>query len=150
MKKRNVWFLMALFLMMGGLTLGGCCKDNVESEEEDNLGASRPIPNMLSDLSEPGASLSWTLWESSSTLSYIMKIEFDSKECTYTYQKSGTDDIITKYSYSFKYPTVTLTSINDDNEVITGTITSYSIKADDITFKNSKNETVWMQMTRKK
>ena len=41
-------------------------------------------------------------------------------------------------------------TINDDKEVITGTITSYTLKADEITFKNSKNETVWMQMTRKK
>ena len=150
MKKRSVWFLMALFLLMGGLTLGGCSKDNVDSEEEDNLGASRPNPNMLTDLSQPGAIISWTLWESHSLFGYTMKIEFDSKECTYTYQKSGTDSTIAKYTYSFKYPTITLTSINDDNDVITGTIASYPFKADDITFKNAKNKTVWMQMTRKK
>ena len=150
MKKRSVWFLMALFLLMGGLTLGGCSKDNVDSEEEDNLGASRPNPNMLTDLSQPGAIINWTLWESTPTLSYTMKIEFTYKECTYTLQRNGTVEIIAKYSYSFKYPTITLTSTNNDNEVITGTIASYPFKADDITFKNAKNETVWMRMTRKK
>ena len=150
MKMKCVWNLMVLFLLMGGFSLNGCSKDNVDNEDDDNLGASRPNYNMLSDLSQPGTTISGTLWESHSLFGYTMKIEFDSKECTYTYQKNGTDDIISKYSYSFKYPTVTLTSIKDDNEVITGTIASYTIKADDITFKNSKNETVWMQMTRKK
>jgi hypothetical protein len=67
-----------------------------------------------------------------------------------TLQRSGTVETSAKYSHSFNYPTITLTSINEDKEVITGTIVSYAFKADDITFKNSKNETVWMQMTRKK
>ena len=147
MKKKCVWFLMVLLFAVGELTLIGCSKDN---EEEDNLGASRPIPNMLSDLSLPGAFINWTLWESHSLFGYTMKIEFDYKECTYTLQRSGTVETIAKYTYSFKYPTITLTSINEDKEVITGTIASYPFKADDITFKNSKNETVWMQMTRKK
>ena len=48
------------------------------------------------------------------------------------------------------YPTVILTSNNEDKEEIIGTITSYHFRADDITFKNAENETVWMQMTRKK
>lgn len=134
---------------MGGVSLSGCDKDNIESEEEQ-LGASRPIPNMLRDLSEPGAYITWTLWESHSLFSYTMKIEFDYKECTYTHHRSGTNDTIVKYTYNFNYPTITLTSINEDKEVIIGTIASYAFKADDITFKNSKNETVWMQMIRKK
>lgn len=138
---------MVLLLVIGGLTMIGCSKDN---EAEENLGGSRPIPNMLSDLSQPGASINWTMWESHSLFGYTMKIEFDYKECTYTLQRSGTVETSAKYTYSFNYPTVTLTSINDDKEVITGTITSYTLKADEITFKNSKNETVWMQMTRKK
>ncbi len=142
---------MVLLLLMGGFSLSGCSKDNVDSEDDEQLGASRPNPpNMLSDLSRPGAFINWTLWESHSLFGYTMKIEFDYKECTYTLQKSGSDNTIAKYTYSFKYPTITLTSINDDKEVITGTIVSYPFKADDITFKNSKNETVWMQMTRKK
>ncbi len=141
---------MVLLLLMGGFSLSGCSKDNVDSEDDEQLGASRPNPNMLSDLSRPGAFINWTLWESHSLFGYTMKIEFDYKECTYTLQKSGSDNTIAKYTYSFKYTTITLTSINDDKEVITGTIVSYPFKADDITFKNSKNETVWMQMTRKK
>ncbi len=40
MKKKCVWFLMVLLFAVGELTLIGCSKDN---EEEDNLGASRPI-----------------------------------------------------------------------------------------------------------
>lgn len=147
MKNQYSWFFMVLLLVAGGLTLTGCSQDN---EEEENLEASRPNPNMLSDLSRPGAFISWTLWESHSSFGYTMKIEFDHKECTYTLQKSGSDDTIAKYTYNFNYPTVTLTSNNEDKEVITGTIASYYFKADDITFKNSKNETVWMQMTRKK
>lgn len=147
MKKKCVWILMVLLLVMGELTLSGCSKDN---EEDEQLGASRPNPNMLSDLSKPGAFINWTLWESHSLFGYTMKIEFDYKECTYTFHKSGSDDITAKYTYNFNYPTITLTSINEDKEVIIGTITSYTFKADDITFKNSKDETVWMQMTRKK
>lgn len=138
---------MVLLLVIGGLTFIGCSNDN---EEEDNLGASRPNPNMLTDLSQPGAFINWTLWESHSLFGYTMKMEFTSKECTYTLQRNGTVETSAKYSHSFNYPTVTLTSINEDKEVITGTIASYPFKADDITFKNSKNETVWMQMTRKK
>ena len=141
---------MALFLLMGGLTLSGCSKDNVDSEEEDNLGASRPNPNMLSDLSQPGTTISWTTWESHSLFGYSMKIEFNNIECTYTFQKSGTEDTTSKYTYNFNYPTVTFTSKDEDKNVIIGTIASYPFKADDITFKNAKNETVWMQMTRKK
>ncbi len=150
MKKKCVWLLMVLLLLMGGFSLSGCSKDNVDSEDDEQLGASRPNPNMLSDLSLPGAFISWTLWESHSLFGYTMKIEFNYKECTYTLQKSGTDNTIAKYTYNFNYPTVTLTSNNEDKEVIIGTITSYNFKADDITFKNSKNEPVWMQMTRKK
>src|SRR5690554_2850380 len=150
MKKRGVWFLMALFLLIGGLTLGGCSKDNVDSEEEDNLGASRPNPNMLSDLSQPGTTISWTTWESHSLFGYTMKIDFNNTECTYTYKKSGTEDTTSKYTYNFNYPTVTFTSTDEDKNVIIGTITSYPFKADDITFKNAKNEPVWMQMVRKK
>ena len=140
---------MALFLLIGGFTLGGCSKDSVDNED-DNLGASRPNPNMLSDLSQPGTTISWTTWESHSLLSYSMKIEFNNTECTYTYKKSGTEDTAAKYSYNFKYPTVTLTSKDEDKNVIIGTITSYAFRADDITFKNSKDETVWMEMIRKK
>ena len=55
-----------------------------------------------------------------------------------------------KSLFTFKYPTVTLTSKDEDKEIIIGTITSYAFKADDITFKNSKDEIVWMQMVRKK
>ena len=150
MKNKCAWNLIVLFLLMGGLSLSGCSKDNVNNEDEDNLGASRPNYNMLSDLSQPGTTISGTLWQSHSLFGYTMKIEFDSKECTYTYQKSETDNTLAKYTYSFKYPTITLTSTIDDNEVITGTIASYPFKADDITFKNAKNETVWMQMIRKK
>ena len=141
---------MVLFLLMGGLSLSGCSKDNVNNEDEDNLGASRPNYNMLSDLSQPGTTISGTLWQSHSLFGYTMKIEFDSKECTYTYKKSGTEDTTSKYTYNFNYPTVTFTSKDEDKNVIIGTIASYPFKADDITFKNSKNETVWMQMIRKK
>src|SRR5690554_4855318 len=150
MKNKCAWNLMVLFLLMGSLSLNGCSKDNVDNEDDDNLGASRPNYNMLSDLSQPGTTISGTLWQSHSLFGYSLKIEFDNTECTYTYQKSETDNTLAKYTYSFKYPTITLTSTIDDNEVITGTIASYPFKADDITFKNAKNETVWMQMIRKK
>ena len=150
MKKKCAWNLMVLFLLMGSLSLNGCSKDNVDNEDDDNLGASRPNYNMLSDLSQPGTTISGTGWQSHSLLSYSMKIEFDNTECTYTYKKSGAEDTTAKYSYDFKYPTVTFTSKGEEKEVIIGTITSYKFKADDITFKNSKDETVWMQMTRKK
>mgnify|MGYP001428908450 CR=1 FL=1 len=145
----DLWNLMVLLLLMGGFSLNGCSKDSVDNED-DNLGASRPIPNMLSDLSQPGTTISWTTWESHSLLSYSMKIEFNNTECTYTYKKSGTEDTTSKYTYNFNYPTVTFTSTDEDKNVIIGTITSYAFKADDITFKNSKDETVWMQMVRKK
>ena len=141
---------MVLFLLMVGLSLNGCSKDNVDNEDDDNLGASRPNYNMLSDLSQPGTTISWTTWESHSLFGYTMKIEFDSKECTYTYKKSGTEDTTSKYTYNFNYPTVTFTSTDEDKNVIIGTITSYAFRADDITFKNSKDETVWMEMIRKK
>ena len=145
-----VWNLMVLFLLMGSLSLNGCSKDNVDNEDDDNLGASRPNYNMLSDLSQPGTTISGTTWESHSLFGYTMKIEFNSKECTYTYKKSGTEGTTSKYTYNFNYPTVTFTSKDENKNVIIGTITSYAFKADDITFKNSKDETVWMQMVRKK
>lgn len=75
MKKKSARFLMVLILSIGVITLGGCGKDSVESEDEENLGASRPI---------------------------------------------------------------------------IGTVISYRFKVEDITFKNTKDETVWMKMTRKK
>ena len=150
MKKKCAWNLMILFLLMGSLSLNGCSKDNVDNEDDDNLGASRPNYNMLSDLSQPGTTISGTLWQSHSLFGYSMKIDFNNTECTYTYKKSGAEDTTAKYSYDFKYPTVTLTSKDENKNVIIGIITSYAFKADDITFKNSKDEIVWMQMIRKK
>lgn len=147
MKNKCPWILLVLLFVIGGLTFIGCSKNN---EEDENLGASRPNPNMLSDLSRPGTFISWTMWESHSSFGYTMKIEFDHKECTYTLRSSGPDDTVAKYTYNFNYPTVTLTSNNEDKEKIIGTITSYHFRADDITFKNAENGTVWMQMTRKK
>lgn len=145
MKKKCAWFLMVILIVIGGLSLSGCSKDNINSDEEENLDASRPLPNMLSDLSRPGANISWTLWESQSFSGSTMKIEFNHNECTHTSNNS-----ITKYTYNFNYPIITLTSNKEDKEVITGTIVSDIFRADEITFKNAKNETVWMQMTRKK
>src|SRR5690554_3564688 len=150
MKNKCAWNLIVLFLLMGGLSLSGCSKDNVNNEDEDNLGASRPNYNMLSDLSQPGTTISGTLWQSHSLFGYTMKIDFNNTECTYTYKKSETEDTTSKYTYNFNYPTVTFTSKDEDKNVIIGTITSYPFKADDITFKNAKNEPVWMQMVRKK
>lgn len=141
MKKKSVWFLMVLISIVG-ITLGSCSKDRVENEDE-NLGASRPNPSMLTDLSRPGAIINGTLWEGDNFKSK-MTLEFKNIECIYT-----VDGRIIKYSYAFSFPTVTLTSKDEEKEVIIGTIISYPFKVEDITFVNSNNEIVWMKMTRK-
>lgn len=149
MKKISAWFLMVLILSIGVITLGGCSKDSVDSEDEDNLGASRPNPSMLPDLSLPGARINWTFWQGDS-FTYSMTLEFNYDVCTYTHKRDGLEDVVIKYSHNFKYPTITLTPHDEDKEVIIGTVISYRFKVEDITFKNTKNETVWMKMTRKK
>ena len=65
MRKKSAQFLTILILVMGGICFSGCDKDN----EEDPLGASRPIYNMLSDLSKGDIGLCPTEWECTNTFS---------------------------------------------------------------------------------
>ena len=148
MRKKSAQFLTMLILVMGGVCFSGCDKDN----EEDPLGASRPIYNMLSDLSKGVNGLYLTEWEWANTFGITMKLSFDRQECTYTYQENAASTkITTKYTYSFTYPTVILTPENAEESVITGTIVSGRITlADEATFVNAQKETAWKKLTRKK
>ncbi|HOI79861.1 MAG TPA: hypothetical protein PLI30_09685 [Petrimonas sp.] len=147
MQKKGKLPLMVLFLVMGGMCFSGCDKN----KEEDSLGASRPIPNMLTDLSDGKTGLYTTEWFGD-IAAFTLTITFDRTECTFIFTETKTGNkTITKYTYQFAYPTVTLTPEKETERVIIGTVVSgRQLAADEISFVDEQNISAWMRVYRKK
>lgn len=147
MQKKGKLPLMVLFLVMGGMCFSGCDKN----KEEDSLGASRPIPNMLTDLSDGISRLYTTEWFGD-IAAFTLMITFDRTECTFIFTETKTGNkTITKYTYQFAYPTVTLTPEKETERVVIGTVVSgRPFAADEITFVDAQKNPVWMKVNRKR
>lgn len=149
--KNEKWFWLMLLLLTGGLLMSGCAEVD-EGEEEELLGASRPIYNMMTDLSDGKSGLYLTKWESPSNYGSFLVIAFEREECTFTFRESSSaDPKTTTYSYEFAYPIVTLTPAKESEGVVIGTMISGRIlKADEMSFKNLQENPVWIEVIRTK
>lgn len=149
--KNEKWFWLILLLLTGGVLMSGCAEVD-ESEEEELLGASGPIYNMMTDLSDGKSGLYLTKWESPSNYGPFLVIAFEREECTFTFRESSSaDPKTTTYSYEFAYPIVTLTPAKENEGVVIGTMISGRIlKADEMSFKNLQENPVWIEVIRTK
>ena len=149
--KNEKWFWLILLLLTGGVLMSGCAEVD-EGEEEELLGASGPIYNMMTDLSDGESGLYLTKWESPSNYGPFLVIAFEREECTFTFRESSSaDPKTTTYSYEFAYPIVTLTPAKENEGVVIGTMISGRIlKADEMSFKNLQENPVWIEVIRTK
>ena len=149
--KNEKWFWLILLLLTGGVLMSGCAEVD-EGEEEELLGASGPIYNMMTDLSDGKSGLYLTKWESPSNYGPFLVIAFEREECTFTFRESSSaDPTTTTYSYEFAYPSVTLTPAKENEGVVIGTMISGRIlKADEMSFKNLQENPVWIEVIRTK
>jgi len=148
--KSEKWFWLMLILVTGGLLMNGCI--DLDEGEEELPGSSGPIYNMMTDLSDGKSGLYLTQWESPGNYGPSLVIIFDREVCTFTSKDSGTaDPKTTTYSYEFAYPNVTLEPTGDDENVVIGTMISGRVlKADEMSFKDAQNNTVWIEVIRTK
>jgi len=86
--KNEKWFWLILLLLTGGVLMSGCAEVD-EGEEEELLGASGPIYNMMTDLSDGKSGLYLTKWESPSNYGPFLVIAFEREECTFTFRESS-------------------------------------------------------------
>ena len=152
MKNEN-WFWLMLLLLTGGLLMSGCEDvDDETGDEEELLDASRPIYNMMTDLSDGKSGLYLTQWKSPSNYGPFLVIAFEREECTFTFKESSSaDPTTTTYSYEFAYPSVTLTPAKENEGVVIGTMISGRVlKADEMSFKDLHGNQVWIEVVRTK
>ena len=149
--KNEKWFWLILLLLTGGVLMSGCAEVD-EGEEEELLGASGPIYNMMTDLSDGKSGLYLTKWESPSNYGPFLVIAFEREECTFTFRESSSaDPTTTTYSYEFAYPSVTLTPAKENEGVVIGTMISGRVlKADEMSFKDLQENPVWIEVIRTK
>ena len=149
--KNEKWFWLILLLLTGGVLMSGCAEVD-EGEEEELLGASGPIYNMMTDLSDGKSGLYLTKWESPGNYGPSLVIAFEREKCTFTCRESSSaDPKKTTYSYEFAYPTVTMTPAKENESVVIGTMISGRIlKADEMSFKDLQENPVWIEVIRTK
>ena len=149
--KNEKWFWLILLLLTGGVLMSGCAEVD-EGEEEELLGASGPIYNMMTDLSDGKSGLYLTKWESPSNYGPFLVIAFEREECTFTFKESSSaDPTTTTYGYEFAYPPVTMTPAKENESVVIGTMISGRIlKADEMSFKDLQENPVWIEVIRTK
>lgn len=145
MRKKSILNWVILILVTGSIFFVGCNKNN----EEEGLGASRPIPNMLFPISELG--LYTTEWYGTNSNDTLV-INFDRTDCTFTVKEHKTGKkTMTKYNYTYNHPVVTLTPENENEGVLKGkTLNGRSFDADEMTFVDAKDNPVWMRVLRRK
>lgn len=138
-------FWMVLFLALGGVFLIGCDKN----DNEELLGGSRPIFNMLFPISEYG--LNTTEWYGRNGSGNLV-ITFDRTACTFTVTESVSDKkTTTAYTYEYNHPVVTLTPVNENETVVIGkTISGRELADDEMSFVDEKDAPVWIRVFRKK
>ena len=127
--KKKVSFLTALILVTGSIFISSCTWDM--DPEEDNLGASRPIIGMPSDVFKYGLNETKWRWNDSTALVYIT---FTAIGCSfdYIYFNPSYKQSTTNYKYSFKYPIATLTPENEKEHALIGTVASTGAVEDNL------------------
>ncbi len=137
--------LIILSFVMGSLFTPGCGKNN----EEEPLGASRPIPNMLFPIADLG--LNNTEWHGTN-LSSNLVIKFTRVDCTFSATVHSTGKTtVTRYTYKYNHPVVSLTPENENEGMVYGTtISGRAFDDDEMSFVDTKDAPVWMRVIRKK
>lgn len=116
MKSAKVIFTI-LLLIMGGIFYSSCEKN---SNEEDPLGASRPVP--LDDYVYVHG-LKNTEWREVNS-SFNLYIDFYADSCTFKKTPQFTSQVTTtKFNYTFKYPNLSLTLKGEDEVTLKGVVT---------------------------
>lgn len=133
-----------LCLIIGTTFLSGCNKE----EEEDSLGASRPIYNPMFDISIRG--LDTTEWSGDMAGKTIV-LNFNQSHCTVGLTDNKTGEKTTmQYAYTYEHPTVTLKPEGEGEVEVKGTTKSSSLVADCMTFVDAHGSPVWTKVIRKK
>lgn len=137
--------LMVLLLVMGAIFTAGCDKN----DEEEPLGGSRPIPNMLFPIADLG--LYNTEWHGTNGGSNLV-INFDREDCTFSVTVPATGKTTTTiYVYEYNHPVVSLTPENENESTVSGTtISGRPLDADEMSFVDANDTPVWMRVIRKK
>ena len=137
--KKNVSFLIALILVTGGIFLSSCTWDM--DPDEDQLGASRPIIGMPSDIYRYG--LNETKWRWNDSTAFV-SISFTATDCRfdYIYFKPSYKQATTNYKYSFKFPIATLTPVNEKERALIGTVASTGAVEDNLIKLINANDSI--------
>ncbi len=139
--------LIVLFFAVGSLCTSGC--EKIGNDDEGLLESSRPIYNMLFEISVHG--LYMTEW-SANTGSYSLLVKFDRTQCSFIFAEFLSGQIRTeRYTYSYDHPVATLIPVTEGNPVLTGTtISGRVLAADEISFVDDQGTPVLMKLIRKK
>ena len=139
--------LIVMILIVGSLCVTGC--EKIGNDDEGLLESSKPIYNMLFEISVHGLYL--TEW-SATTSSYSLLVKFDRTQCNFIYADFLSGQIRSeRFSYSYDHPVATLTPVTEGNPVLTGTtISGRVLAADEISFVDDQGMPVLMKLTRKK
>lgn len=136
--KKNVSFLIALILATGSIFISSCTWDM--DPEEDNLGASRPIIGLPSDIFKYGLNETKWRWNDSTALVYIT---FTATGCSFDYiYFNPYKKTTTNYNYSFKYPIAILTPENEKEHALIGTIASTGAVEDNLIKMINANDSI--------
>lgn len=127
--KKKEFVLIALILLAGSIFLSSCTWDM--DPDEDQLGASRPIIGMPSDIYRYG--LNETKWRWNDSTAFV-SISFTATDCRfdYIYFKPSYKQATTNYKYSFKYPIATFTPENENEHTLIGTVAGSGAVEDNI------------------
>ena len=142
MIKGKPFFLIALSLIIGVLTLSGCNDDNP-------LGGTGPNYNMLFPIETNG--LYMTQWNGSNT-SFALEIVFDRTTCLFNYTEISTGKKSTDtYEYTYSHPVATLIPSDQTKSILKATtISGRILKDDEMSFVDQKNNPALFKVIRKK
>lgn len=145
--KKNEFVLAVLILVIGSIFFNSCSRG--DDSDDDLLGASKPNYNMLSDITVVG--LYTTQWVGKND-SISLIIDFDRVDCNFNYTVSSSGKrTVSKYKYTYKHPTVTLTPEDDNDGALIGTTKLGGIKASDkMSFVDADGSNVLFTVIRKK
>lgn len=136
--KKKEFVLIALILLAGSIFFSSCTWDM--EPDEDQLGASRPIIGLPSDIFRYGLNETKWRWNDSTALVYIF---FTSTGCSFDYiYFNPYKKVTTNYKYSFKYPIATFTPENENEHTLIGTVAGSGAVEDNLIKLMNANDSI--------